>query len=158
MLRAMGHTGLLEPGCLEDRNMSFMPADFAAAEREAGCGVARGADVAGLAGPGGSGAASDAGAAPGAAEAPEEGAVCALAAAGCCVCMSRFNAPSLHNPLSVSPQQKGCRRLAHTVSTYTCLRRVLQSVQCKKLASHISIYLQVQQLPMHWLLPYRSTP
>ena len=129
----MGHTGLLEPGCLEDRNMSLMPADLAAAEREAGCGAGRGADGAGLAGLEGSEAANDAGAAPGAAKAPEEGAVCALAAAGRDACMSRSSAPSLRNPSRMLSQQEGCKRLAHTsLSTYTCRRSVLNPAQYKE--------------------------
>ena len=50
MLRWVTLTSLLEVGCLEDRNMSFMPADLAAAEREAGWGIGRGVDATGLAG------------------------------------------------------------------------------------------------------------
>ena len=92
MLRWVTLTGLLEVGCLEDRNMSFMPADLAAAEREAGWGIGRDAAATGLAEPEGSGPAADAGAA----EAAEVGFVCTFAAAGRDVCRKRCNAPSLH--------------------------------------------------------------
>ena len=88
--------------------MSFMPADLAAAEREAGWGLGRGAGAAGLAGPEEeSGAAAD----TGAAEAPEGSAVWALAAAGRDVCMRRSSAPSLHKVSTLSAARRAARRL-----------------------------------------------
>ena len=99
----MVNTGLLLVACLEDRNMSFMLANFAAAEREAACGIARGAGAVGLAGPEGSCAAKGAaGFPPGAAGGPAEVVVGALAAAGREVCLKRSSAPSLHDRLIVA--------------------------------------------------------